>query len=159
MTHPLVRLVDDLESTIAKAVGAPAWTLSTSQLAALLPRLARIKNTLDARTLSMLREADRHQIGDTVGAANTAGWWANTTRTTKKDAHRQVGMAARLDDETHTPTTAAMNTGAVSCDQAAVILDAVENLPTDLVDPALRRDAETHLVGLAAHHDPVSYAS
>ena len=154
MTHPLVRLVEVLEHALAQAQGAAAWTLSPNQLTDLLPRLDRVGNAVEAHALSLLREADRHQVGDASGAANTAGWWANTTRTTKQDAHRQVALAARLDDDTHAPTATALGRGAVSVDQAAVILNAVDALPTDLVGPALRRDAEEHLLALAVHHDP-----
>jgi hypothetical protein len=102
----------------------------------------------------MLREADRHQVGDPLGFANTAGWWANSTRMTKPAAHRQVALAERLDDSAHEPTTTALMSGAVTVDQAAVILDATDALPTKLVSPKLRREAEQHLVALAEHHDP-----
>src|SRR5690606_898311 len=75
-THPLVRLVDALGALLEEDAEAPAWTLTPSELTDLLPRLARATNRLDALELRLLREADRHQVGDRVGAANTAGWWA-----------------------------------------------------------------------------------
>ena len=152
-TQPTARLLAGVGALLAEHHGAPVWTLTARELTAQLPELAVVIKELTALQLQMLREADRHQIGDAVGFANTAGWWATTTRMTKKDAHRQVALAAQLDDDAHAPTATAMNAGAVSVDQAAVILNAVEALPTELVPPALRRDAEKHLVALAEHHD------
>jgi hypothetical protein len=152
--HPLVALVDGLDELREEAAGGQAWTLPPAALGGLLERLAVHQNWLNAVQLQLLREADRHQIGDAVGAANTAGWWANTTRTNKPTAHKMVALAAELDRDEHAPTAAAITAGAVSVEQAAVIVHAVDALPSDLVEPALRRDAEAHLVGLAAHHDP-----
>lgn len=152
--HPLASLVLDLERLFDDLGNRPAWTLTPAELTDLLPRLARVRNRLEALELRMLREADRHQVGDPVGAANTAGWWANTTRTTKPAAHRQVALAGRLDQDPHTVTSEALAAGAVSVEQATVILDAVEALPGDLVTSVLRTDAEKHLVALAEHHDP-----
>lgn len=128
--------------------------MSPNDLEAQLPALATIVNELTAVQLAMLHQADRHQVGDPLGFASTAGWWAATTRVTKRDAHRQVALAARLDDTSHEPTGIALAAGAVSVEQATVILDAADALPAGLVDAELRRDAEQRLVGLAAHHDP-----
>jgi hypothetical protein len=152
--HPTARLVSSLQTLLADHQGSPAWTMTPADLATQLPELAVVLNQLTAIQLQMLREADRHQVGDAVGAANTAAWWANTTRITKQAAHKAVALAGELDHCEHTSTATAMAAGAVSVDQAAVIVRAVDTLPTDLVEPALRRDAEAHLVGLAAHHDP-----
>jgi len=153
-THPTVRLVEGLRALLDAHAGVAVWTMTPSDLAKQLPALAVLLNELAAVQLQMLGEADRHQVGDPLGYANTAGWWAATTCTTKRDAHRQVALAEHLDDSSHEAVARAMTAGAVSVDQATVILNAVEALPPELVDPALRRDAEAHLVGLAEHHDP-----
>ncbi|MBO9523418.1 MAG: DUF222 domain-containing protein, partial [Nocardioidaceae bacterium] len=151
--HPLVSFVGEFESLLARVSGAPAWTLTASELTDLLPRLARAANQVASVQLRMLREADRHQVGDPVGAANTAGWWAHQTRTTKPAAHRHVALASRLDDDAHAATSGALADGSVNVEQAAVIVDAVEALPSELVSDSLRADAEEHLVALAEHHD------
>ncbi|MCX6397743.1 MAG: DUF222 domain-containing protein [Propionibacteriales bacterium] len=154
LQHRLLSLVDELEALRARHCDVPVWTLSPSEVAGAMERLARHRNWFDALLLTTLREADRHQVGDAVGATSTAGWWASTTRTTTKQAHRQVALATALDDDAHPPTSSALRLGDISVDQAAVILNAVEALPTDLVPHALRHDAEQHLVALAQHHDP-----
>ncbi|MCW2855622.1 MAG: nuclease [Marmoricola sp.] len=152
--HPTVRLVAGVRALLAEHAGTAVWTMNPSDLVEQLPELATAMNELSGVQLQMLREADRHQVGDPLGFANTAGWWATTTRMTKSAARRQVVLAERLDDSAHEPTTAALVSGAVTVDQAAVILDATDALPTQLVEANLRREAEQHLVALAAHHDP-----
>lgn len=153
-THPLARLVEALEAVFAAGEDAPAWTLTPSELADLLPRLARAKRRAEGVELQMLREADRHRIGDAVGFANTAAWWANATRATKPAAHQAVALAAELDKDEHAPARSALAAGDVSREQAAVVVKAVDALPADLVDPEVRSRAEQHLIGFAADHDP-----
>ncbi|MET3961027.1 hypothetical protein ABIE44_000961 [Marmoricola sp. OAE513] len=152
--HPLESLVLGLEELTATSHGAPAWTLTSSQLADLLPRLVVAENRLAAVRLAMLAEADRHQIGDSVGAANTGAWFANVTRADKPAAHRSVALARTLDDDVHAATRDALERGEVSVEQAAAVLRKVEALPRDLVDPETRARAEKDLVALAEHHNP-----
>jgi hypothetical protein len=109
---------------------------------------------MEALRLAMLREADRQQVGDPIGFANTAGWWATVARTTKPEAHRQVRLATAVDREEHAAVREAMSRGEVSTAQAAVIVRSVEELPEGLVEPAVRQVAEKNLVALAEHHDP-----
>ena len=77
--HPLESMVSALEAVVAGGVDAPAWTLSPTQLTSLLPRLAGVERQLAATRISMLREADRHQVGDPLGFANTVGWWSQVS--------------------------------------------------------------------------------
>lgn len=153
LAHPLVHLIELLESSLDDASRGAAWTLSPRELTTLLPRLARVRNQLDAVESSMLREADRLQVGDPVGAASTAGWWASATRATRSTAHQRVALATALDDDQHTPTRTAFGDGRVAREQAVEILRAIEALPKELVDPMVRTRAENHLVELAEHHD------
>jgi hypothetical protein len=150
----LVALVEGLGVVLKENSEGPVWTLSQRDLAELLPRLVRAKRQLDAVELRLLREADRHQVGDPLGYGNTTSWWATITRSAKPAAHRAVALAERLDDDAHSCTATGLGAGSCSVDQAAVILEAIDALPADLVGPALRQDAEVHLVGLAEHHDP-----
>ena len=76
--------------------------------------------------------------------------WANATLQTKRDAKRRLELAKPLDRD-HEPVRDAMATGRVSEDQAVVIVQGVDALPVEH-----RRDAETHLIGCAAVHDPVA---
>ncbi|MCW2786356.1 MAG: hypothetical protein JWP74_2873, partial [Marmoricola sp.] len=56
--------------------------------------------------------------------------------------------------ESHETTRVAMAAGAVNPEQARVIIDAVDALPSGLVPVEVIASAEAHLVGLAAEHDP-----
>jgi hypothetical protein len=118
-----------------------------------LPRLTRAKARLTEVELRTLVEADRNSVGDGLGFTNTPLWWANATRQTKPVAMGALKLAQALDNS-HEPTRTALAAGAMLPDQARVVIDAVEALPAPLVEPALRREAETHLVVLAEHHDP-----
>lgn len=147
--HPLVGFTEDLEALLGEVDQSPAWTLSSAQLQDLLPRLTRVRNRLAEVELRVVREADRADVGDDVGATNTPAWWAHVTGQRVPTAHGLTRLAARLDDPTHQATRDALATGRVNLDQARVILDAVEALPVDDLGPTLVADAEAHLVGLA----------
>jgi len=152
--HPLLTLVEELGERVDAVGSAPVWTLTPRQLVEALPRLEVEIRRLEAIRTAMLREADRHQVGDPNGFGSTAGWWSAVTRATKPQARRQVALAERLDRDEHGATRDAVAVGAVSLDQAAVIVRCVEDLPQDLVDAGLRAKAEHDLVALAEHHDP-----
>ena len=146
--HPVVGFVDALERLLDDASVANAWTMTRAELAAVLPRITRAKARLDEVELRVLREAHRNAVGDDVGATSTPAWWAHVTGQPMPVAHGRAKLAQRL-DEGHDTTRAALAAGRVQVEQARVILDAVDALPTELVEPALVADAEAHLVGLA----------
>lgn len=145
---PLVQFIGALESLLDTAGAAPAWTLAPAELQELLPRLTRAEARLAEVGLRVLREADRHSVGADVGATNTPAWWAHVTGQRVPVARAAARLAERLDGH-HEVTRAALARGSLQVEQARVIVDAVEVLPTELVGPELVREAETHLVGLA----------
>ena len=153
-SHPFLAMLDELEELTEKYAHAQAWTMSPNQLVEAIPRLARVRHQHDAVGFAMLREADRHQVGDPVGAANTAGWFANVTRIAKPSAHKAVALAKQLDDDLHMSTRDALGRGEVSVEQAAVIMNAVDVLPADLASPEIKRRAESDLVDFAAEYGP-----
>ncbi|MFL6155983.1 MAG: hypothetical protein ACJ72D_07830, partial [Marmoricola sp.] len=152
--HPLLSMLDELDGVQEKYADVPAWSMSSAELEAAIPRLAAHGSAMSALGLSMLREADRQQVGDPNGFANTVGWYAAVTRSTKPQARRDLKLAERLDADEHRPVRAAALAGVVSVDQAAVIIKAVDDLPEDLVDTTIKTKAETHLIEFAAHLDP-----
>lgn len=152
VAHPLVGFVDALEALLDQAGAANAWTMTRSELASVLPRLTRAKARLSEVELRTLAEADRGSVGDETGFTTTPLWWAHATGQTKPAAVGALKLAQAL-DQGHHPTRTALAGGAVLPDQARVILDAVEALPTELVTSTVITSAEKHLVELAAHHD------
>jgi hypothetical protein len=147
--HALVAFVEDLEALLVDAGTANAWTMTPAELQAVLPRITRARARLDEIELRVLLEADRHSVGEDLGATNTPAWWAHVTGQRVPAAHGVAKLAERLDQDTHTTLREALAAGRVNCDQARVVLDAVDALPTDLIGPDLVADAEAHLVGLA----------
>ena len=145
-THPLVRLVDELEALLDDHAQGNAWSLTPNELQTLLPRLTRAKARLNEVELRVLREADRHSVGSDVGATNTPAWWAHATGQRVPTARAAAHLAKALDD--HEATAAALSAGTVNLDQAHAILTAIHELPTDL-GPDLAADAEHHLLSLA----------
>ncbi|HEX2894486.1 MAG TPA: DUF222 domain-containing protein [Marmoricola sp.] len=146
--HPVGRFVAGLEELLDEVGPAPAWTMSPSELGDALPRLTRLQARLAEVVLRVLREADRQQVGDDVGATNTCAWWAHVTGQRVPVAQGLTKLADALDDG-HAPTQEALAAGRVHVDQARAILDAVDALPLEAVGPALATDAERHLIGLA----------
>jgi hypothetical protein len=144
---PLVQFVGALESLLDAAGDAAAWSLTAAELQELLPRLTRAEARLAEVGLRVLREADRHSVGADAGATDTPAWWAHVTGQ-RVPVARGVAHLAELLDGHHEVTRAALARGSLQVDQARVIVDAVEALPTD-VGPELLGDAEAHLVELA----------
>src|SRR4051794_15780389 len=106
--HPLVRFADAVEALLDDAASANAWTMTPNELREVLPRLSRAGSRLTEVTLRVLAEADRHSIGDDLGATNTPAWFAHVTGQPVPAAHAQVKLAVRLDDDRHTVTRAAL---------------------------------------------------
>jgi len=80
-------------------------------------------------------------------------WWARRSRLTRGEAARLLHLGRALDRDEHAPVAAALSSGEVLADRAGVIVEAVDALPTDLTDSALRTRAEQALLGEAAKHD------
>jgi hypothetical protein len=122
-----------------------------------------VTRALDASTAAMSRvtavaarvaaEADRRRLGDVVGARHTALWWAGRSRLTRGEAARLVRLGRALESARHEPVGAALANGLIHTDQAAVIVRAVDDLPSDLTDPAVRERARDVLLADAATHD------
>ena len=147
--HPLVQFADALEALLDDAVAGNAWTMTPTELQTVLPRLTRAKARLTEVELRVLREADRHSVGDDIGATNTPAWWAHATGQRVPAARASAALAARLDHESQEPTRTALAEGRLRPEHAVVVLDAVAALPVELLSPELVTDAEAHLVTLA----------
>jgi hypothetical protein len=122
-----------------------------------------VTRALDVSTVALSRvtavaaraaaEADRRRLGDAVGARHTALWWAGRSRLTRGEAARLVRLGRSVDSSPHEPVGAALASGDIHTDQAAVIVRAVDDLPHDLTDPAVRARARDLLLADAATHD------
>ena len=150
--HPVAVLVERLHAQLDQLALAGVWGLSGAELSTVLPDLTRLSARTNELELRVAATAYDRSVQDGVGASSTAGWWANETRQTKPLAHRRVRLARALEHD-HEPVRDAMAYGEVLLEQAEVIVAAIDALPVDLVDPAVRRAAELRLIVFAREHD------
>ncbi len=148
--HPVAAAVAAAETVLDQVTGVGFWSMSHTEIADTLAALHRLQARVAALELGTLHAADVRELGTETGAADTASWWANQTRQTKRDAKRRLDLAHALDHD-HEPVRDAMAAGAVSEEQAVVIVKGVDALPVEH-----HRKAETHLIGCATEHDPVA---
>lgn len=151
-THPVAATVASVREYLSAVVGTPVWSMTTSETETALIEVARLESQVAQLKLRLLAHAERVQVGQAVGATSAANWFAHTTRTVRPAAHRAAGLAVRL-EAAHAPVDAALADAMINAEQAAVIVDAVDALPADLVDAATREEAEAFLLREAADHD------
>ncbi len=149
-THPVAAAVAAAEADLDQVAGVGFWSMTPTEAAETLAALHRLAARTAALELGTLHHAATLDVGPAAGATDTASWWANQTRQTKRTAKHRAALADLLDRD-HEPVRDAMAHGLVSEVQAVVIVKGVEKLPVEH-----RGDAEAHLVGLAAEHDPVA---
>jgi len=128
------------------------WSMGAAEAASTLVELTRLRSQVAELELRVVRHAQTVEVGLDRGATSTTNWWAHHTRLTRTEAHRLARLATRL-GEAHEPVRAGLAAGGLRVDQAAVIVDAVDALPTDLVDAGVAAQAEEHLLAAAADHD------
>ena len=148
--HPVTSTIAAVSQLLGEVADLGLWTLRPAETETNLTALAALRHQITELELRHARHADRLDLGAAAGAADTSSHWANATRQTKRDAKRRLDLANALDHD-HQPVRDAMAAGQVSEEQAAVIVKGVDALPVEH-----RRDAEAHLIGCAAEHDPVA---
>ena len=150
--HPVVTAVLGLRAELSALSSSPVWGLSTTDTEAALLEVTALATQAAQLQMRLLAHADRVDVGQSVGATSAANWFAHTTRTTRPAAHRAARLAGRL-DAAHPAVDAALADATINVEQAQVIVDAVDNLPTDLIDAATIDQAEAFLLKEAADHD------
>ncbi len=150
--HPVADVVERLHRELDAVAESSVWSMSPAEFRESLSGLTRLRSRVAELELRVAAGADRVEVGAHVGASSTASWWAHTTRQTGRAAHRLMQLARALDGA-HERVGDALGAGEIRLEQAEVIIEAVEALPRDLVDPELVIRAEAHLIGLAREHD------
>jgi hypothetical protein len=146
-------VVASLARTLDEVAELRLGAAAEADVVAMVDALTRTASRLTAQLSRTLMEADRRNVGDEVGARNTAAWWANRSRVTRGEAGRTLGLAERLDTAIHEPVAAALAAGRLRTDQADVITRAVDDLPDDLVDDDICAMARDVLLDHADDHD------
>src|SRR6478735_8890651 len=148
--HRVASATAQMRAVADSVVDASVWSMDDADARTTLVELTRLEAQVGELKARVAAHADDLQVGEDVGATNTACWLAHQTKATRPDAHRVVRLGHDL--ESHPVTRAALAAGDLVVEQARVILRAVDELPDDL-DADLVAQAEAHLVAEAAHHD------
>ena len=151
-SHPVAAAVVLVREELSGVVGTPVWSMSTAETETALVEVTRLESQLAQLKLRLLAHGKRVDVGAEVGATSPANWYAHQTRTVRPAAHRAMRLAERL-EEAHPAVDAALAEAAINVDQAAVIVEAVDALPTDLIAAEVVEQVEAFLLREAADHD------
>uniref|UniRef100_UPI000379E63C HNH endonuclease signature motif containing protein n=1 Tax=Actinopolymorpha alba TaxID=533267 RepID=UPI000379E63C len=154
--HPFSVLVERIRVRLAEESGAPLWSTPGDELTDLLVSLEALSAQLEAVQLQVIREADRRDLGASVGATGTAALLSSLLRMRPEHARAAVKLANDLD--TVLPLVQlALNAGEISADHARVIAKAIRDLPKE-AGQETRAEAEQVPVEHARVFDPKDLA-
>jgi hypothetical protein len=146
--HPIIECASDISAALKAARGIDPAFMSTAEKETALVALAEARSQLDALTARVLAASD--DVGEAHGLRDVAAWLAVETRTTQREARRDLVLGRAL--EAHPEVASALSSGALRTEQARVVAEAVDALPIH-VDEETRWRAETALLRLARDHD------
>jgi hypothetical protein len=147
MREALARMLDDA----AGCARAPVFALPDDDLLAAVGALHAVEQLVVAAKLGVVREIDGRGLAVKRGAGSTALWLWEQVRVTVPAARRLQMLAKDLD--TFPAVADALAAGAVSVEQARVIVAAVAELPGH-VGPEVVDRAVATLVEAAGQFDP-----
>ena len=155
-THPVAAFAARAGARLDELTVTPVWSMTPEEQREALVALTRLETQVAALRLAVLAEADRSGATVAQAAGSAADYLAVETRQTHRAARADLRLGEALETRTH--LAAGIAAGRVNVAQARVIVTALDRLPrtgTHAVTPEQVGRAEEHLVGLAAHHDPV----
>ena len=148
--HRVTALARRLREELTADAGAPMWSMTAAEAGDALVLLTQARSQLDSLLMEVLRHAETVGTGSESGATSATNWWSHQTRTTRAEAHRVARLATALED--HEPIAAALAAGELRTDQARVVVDAIDSLPSD-VESWVPAAAESFLLEHAVEHD------
>jgi hypothetical protein len=146
--HPIIECAADISSALKFADGVEPAFMSVAEKEAALVALSRARSQLDALAVRLLAASD--DVGAAHGLRDAAAWLAVETRTTRREARRDLALGRAL--EAHPAVGLALASGVLRSEQARVVAEAVDALPAE-VAAVTRWRAESTLLSLAAEHD------
>ncbi|MFC4785819.1 DUF222 domain-containing protein [Nocardioides sp. MAHUQ-72] len=128
-------------------LGEVLWAAKTSEeLVDVVAALEQVRCQVAALQAPALAEIDARGVARTELAwGSTAEWFTHLAGLHRAEGHRTVRQAAALVTD-YATTHAALSRGAISPEQASVIVTAVDRLP---LDPAVRAEGEAALLAEA----------
>ncbi len=146
--HPIIECADDLGAALKGVASVEPAFMTTADKQAALVALTEVRSQLDAVTARLLAASD--DVGEVHGLRDAAAWLAVETRTTRREARRDLALGRALEE--HPWVATALTSGAVRTEQARVVVEAVDALPSHVV-AGVREEAEEALLRLAGQHD------
>ena len=146
--HPIIRCAADVQAALKGVASVEPTFMSMVDKQSALVALTDAPSQLDALTARVLAASD--EVGEQHGLRDAAAWLAVQTRTTRREAHRDLTLGRAL--EQHSAVASALASGELRTEQARAIVEAVDVLPAK-VDAYTRGLAETTLLELASRHD------
>lgn len=95
--HPVAAALRGIDTAIEQIRDAPAWAMHADELAQVIVAHDALTAKLAALGLGLVREAERRELGSSVGALSTADWLRDRLRLTHAAAKGRVELAALLD--------------------------------------------------------------
>ena len=148
--HPVVRCVRGIGSELDRVAGSDPVYLTAEEKVEALRGLTEEIGRLEGLRAAVLATAD--DVAESAGARSAGAWLAHAARLDPAEGRRLQRLADAVDGPCAL-TGAALRSGDVSREQAAVIVQAVQELPA-AVGAQVRERAEARLVTDAASFDP-----
>ena len=152
--HPVVRFTASLSGALDRLTQVPTWSMTRAEQREALVALRRQQSRLKELELRVLVQADRDDVGAESGAVSTPAWLAHATRSASTTCHRDLHLAAKLDDR-FAATRTALAAGDIDVEKAGIVTGAVEALSKehDELPPGTEQRAEAHLLEQAKAFD------
>jgi hypothetical protein len=144
--HRVSAATAQMRAAADAVVDASVWSMDVAETGQTLIELSLLKAQVAELESRVAAHADDLHVGQDVAASSAANWLAHETRQTRAQTNRTVRLGHDL--ETHTLTREALAAGAVCEEQARVVVQAVDRLPTEH-----QQRGEAHLLAEAEHHD------
>lgn len=150
MSHPVLSATADLASTLKSVADVNPTFMDAGDKATALVELARVEAQLVELRLRVM--ADAQDLAAGTASSDVAGWLAVSTRCRPEDARADLRLARSLDRRWE-GVSSGLREGAVNRAQAAVVVGALERLPSEVPADVVRQ-AESTLVGHCATFGP-----
>jgi Domain of unknown function (DUF222) len=126
--------------------------MSAAEAATAVAEWSRAASRIEAVRLKLVAAADKARVAEADGLSGTDAWLTRQTRSGRAKAARDLRLATEL-DQGHDLTEAALRSGDISSEHAAVIVAAAGKLPVGLSDSDRAR-VEFALIEKARQLDP-----
>lgn len=146
--HPIIECATDLADAMKSVASVEPTFMSVPEKEAALVALTEARSQLDSLVLRVLAESG--DVADAHGTRDVAAWLAVETRTTTRDARRDLALARAL--ARHPQVADGLAAGALRAEQAKAIVDAVDGLPAK-VGADVRERARLTMLSMAREHD------